>query len=169
MPCLKNADATLTDLIQHLVALVQDKGLDVSEGQLLVSDQRIQAAGSADDNVGIGLLVGQDLNILLHGRASVEHGGLDVREIFAESCVFVLDLIRQLTGVAHDEDGAFPGNGLQLVQRREDEDSSLSKTGLCLAQHVDVQDRGGDADLLDCKGCDAAMLDISSDHRGRKD
>lgn len=43
----------LTDLIQHLVALVQNEGLDITQGQLLLADQSIQATRGGDNNVGV--------------------------------------------------------------------------------------------------------------------
>jgi hypothetical protein len=52
--------------------------------------------------------------------------------------------------VAHDEDGALARDWLQLVESGQDEDRGLSKTGLGLAENIDVEDCGRDAVLLDC-------------------
>lgn len=141
----------LTDLIQHPVTLIQNKGLDIAQGQLLIADQSIQAAGSADNDVGKGVLVRKHLNVLLDWSAPVEHRRLHIREILAEPSILVLDLIGKLASMAHDQDGAFSGNRVELVESRQNEDSGLSETRLGLAKYIDVQDRGRDADLLDCK------------------
>lgn len=140
----------LTDLVKHLVALVENERLDVAKGKLLVSNESIQTTRCGDDDVGISLLVGQDFDVLRHGSTTVEDGGLDVGQVLAETRVFVLDLVRQLTSVAHDEDRALASNRLQLMKSGEDEDSSLTETGLGLAKHVDVEHGGWDTDLLDC-------------------
>ena len=150
IPSIKNSSLQLTNLVEHLVTLIKNKSLDVAQGQLLVANQRIQATGSGDNDVGISLLVGQYLHILLDGGTSVEDCSLDIGQIFRETRILVLDLVSQLTSVAHDEDGALARNGLQLVQSGQDEDRSLTKTRLGLAENVDIQNRSRDANLLDC-------------------
>jgi hypothetical protein len=52
--------------------------------------------------------------------------------------------------VAHHKDGALARDGLQLVEGGQDEDRSLSETGLGLAKNIDVEDCSRDAVLLDC-------------------
>jgi hypothetical protein len=52
--------------------------------------------------------------------------------------------------VAHDQDGALAGNRLKLMQSGENEDGGFTETRLGLAENVDIQDRSGNADLLDC-------------------
>lgn len=91
-----------TDLIQHLVALIEHEDLRVTEPKVFVADERVKATRSRDDNVRVSILVLQDLDVFLHWRSAVEHRSLDLRHVFAESRVFVLDLVRQLTSVAHD-------------------------------------------------------------------
>lgn len=139
-----------TNLIQHLVTLVKNEGLHAAERQLLLANQRVQTTWSTNDDVGVRLLVREHFNILLHRGTTVEHGSLDIRQVLAESRVLVLDLVRQLAGVAHDKDGAFARNRLQLMESGQNEDSGLSKARLGLAKHIDVEDRGRNADLLDC-------------------
>ena len=54
-------------------------------------------------------------------RTSVEDLALDVRQVLAEAGVLVLDLEGELARVAQDEDRDLAVDGLELVQRREDE------------------------------------------------
>ena len=140
----------LTNLIKHLVALIENESLDVAQRQLLIADQSVQTTGSGNHNVGVALLVRQNLDVLLDGSATVEDGSLDVGQVFGESGVLVLDLVGQLTSVAHHKDGALSRNGLQLVESGQDEDRSLTETGLGLAKNIDVEDSSRNADLLDC-------------------
>lgn len=141
--------AKLTNLVKHLVTLVENKSLDVAERKLLVADKGVKTTGSTDDDIGESVLIRQSLDILLNGSTTVEDGGLYIGKILAESSVFVLDLISQLTSVAHNQDGTLSRNRLQLVKGGKDEDSRLSKTGLGLAKNIDVQDSGRNANLLD--------------------
>lgn len=141
-----------TDLVEHLVTLIENEGLDVAKGQLLVTDERVETTGGGDDDVGVGLLVGQGLDVLLDRGTTVEDSSLDVGQVLGETGVLVLDLVGELTGVAHDQDLAFTRDGLQLVKSGQDEDSGLTETGLGLAKNIDVQDSSRDANLLDCGG-----------------
>lgn len=93
-----------TDLVEHLVALVKDELLDVAKAQLLVANERVQSARCTDDNVWVRVLVGQELDVLLHRGTAVEHRGLDLRHVLAETRILVLDLVSQFAGVAHDKD-----------------------------------------------------------------
>lgn len=140
----------LTNLVKHLVTLIEDKCLDVAQRKLLVTDQRIQTTGSSDNDVGVSILVGQKLDILLQRNTTEENGSLDIGQVLGETGVLVLDLVGQLAGVAHNQDRALARNGLQLVEGGQDKDRGLTKTGLGLAKNVDIQDSSRDANLLDC-------------------
>jgi hypothetical protein len=139
-----------TDLVEHLVTLIENESLDVAKGQLLVTDERVETTGGGDDDVGVGLLAGQGLHVLLDRGTTVEDSSFDVGQVLGETGVLVLDLVGELTGVAHDQDLAFARDRLQLVKSGEDEDSGLTETGLGLAKNIDVQDSSRDANLLDC-------------------
>lgn len=141
---------THTDLVEHLVALVENKGLNVAEGQLLVANEGVQTTGGGNHDVGVGILARQDVEILLDGSTTVEDRGLDVGQVLGETGVLVLDLVGKLTSVTHDQDLALASNGLQLVEGGENEDSSLTETGLGLAKNIDVQDGSWNASLLNC-------------------
>lgn len=125
-------------MVQHLVALIENKSLDVAQRKFLVANKSIQTARGGDDDVGIGLLVGKKLNILLDGGAAIEDRCLDIRKVLAETGVLVLDLVGQLASVAHDEDRTLAGNWLELVESCEDEHGGLSETRLGLAEDIDV-------------------------------
>lgn len=159
--CLGQDCCSLTDLVKHLVTLVKNEGLDVAQRQLLVTDQGVQTTGGGDDNVGVSLLVGEHLNILLDGSTTVEDGSLDIGQVLGETGVFVLDLVGELTSVAHHKDRALASNGLQLVKSGENEDCGLTETGLGLAENIDVQDGSRDTDLLHCREAER-WLDLGS-------
>lgn len=92
-----------TNLVKHLVTLIENEDLAASEAEVLVADQGVQTAGGGNDDVWVGVLVLQDLGVLLDGGSTVEDSGLDLGHVLAESGVLVLDLVGQLTSVAHDE------------------------------------------------------------------
>jgi hypothetical protein len=139
-----------TNLVQHLVTLVENEGLHVAQGQFLVTDQRVQTTGSGHHNVGVGFLVGQDFDVLLDRSTTVEDRSLNIGQVLRETGVLVLNLISELTGVAHDQDLALARNGLQLVEGGENEDRGFTETRLGLAKNVDVQNGSRNANLLDC-------------------
>lgn len=118
---------------------------------MLVANKGVETTGSSDDDVGVSLLVLQNLGILLDGSATVEDAGLDVGHVLGEPVVFVADLEGQLTGVAHDQNGALAGDGLDLLEGGEDEDRGLSETRLGLADDVTTEKGLGDTCLLNCK------------------
>lgn len=160
-------EKTPTNLIQHLVTLVKNECLDVTQRKLLVTDQGVETTRSSNDDVGERFLVRKDFNVLLNRSTSVEDCSLYIGKVLAEPSILVLDLVCQLTGVAHNKDGALPRNSFQLVESSQDENRGLSETRLSLAENVDVQDSGRNADLLDCNEADG-MLDFYSMHILRK-
>jgi hypothetical protein len=92
-----------TNLVEHLITLIEDENLAASKAQVLVADQGVQTTWGGHDNVRVGVLVLQDLGVLYDRGSSVEDSGLDLWHILAEPSVLVLDLVGQLAGVAHDE------------------------------------------------------------------
>ena len=140
----------LTNLVEHLVALVEDEHADAAETEVLVANQGVETTRSTDDDVGVGLLVLKDLGILLDGSTTVEDAGLDVGHVLAETVVLVTNLESKLTSVAHDENGALAGDGLDLLKSGEDEDSCLTETGLGLADDITTKHGLRDTCLLHC-------------------
>jgi hypothetical protein len=143
----------LTGLVKHLVTLIEDEVLQVGEAQVPVTDERVDTARSSDNDVGVGVLVAQELNVLLDGCTAVEDTDLDIGQELCETVVFVPDLVGQLTGVAHDENGCDTGLGLliHLLEGGEDEDGRLSETRLGLAENVVAENGLGNGNLLDCR------------------
>lgn len=92
----------LTRLVKHLVALVQDKVLQIGKTEVLVANKGVDATGCSDNDVGVRVLVAKELNVLLYGGSSVEDTDLDVGQELGKAVVLVADLVGQLTGVAHD-------------------------------------------------------------------
>lgn len=107
--------------------------------------------------MGVGILVGESLDIFLHGRPTVENAGLDLGQVLAEAVVLVPYLVRQLTSVAHDENHAFSRNRIDLLQSSKHENRSLAKTGFCLADNIGSKDTLRNADLLNCEVIDVRL------------
>lgn len=136
-------------MIQHLVTLIQHEALNVAEAKLLVANKGVKTTRGGDNDVRVGIFAGEELDILLHGCASVEDCGLDFGHVLAEAGVLVLDLVCEFASVAHDKNGGLAGNRFYLLQGGQDEDCSLSETGLGLAEDVGTKDGLRNADLLD--------------------
>ena len=139
-----------TDLVQHLIALIEHESLHASEPELFLSDQRVETARCSDDNMWVSLLILQHLLVLLDIGTAVEHSRLDLWHVLAEALIFVADLECELTRVAHDEDRGFASDWLDLLKGAENEDCRLSETGLGLAEYIGTENRLRNADLLDC-------------------
>lgn len=118
---------------------------------MLVADQGVQTTGGGDNDVRVGVLVLQNLGVLLDRGSTVEDSGLDLWHILAESGVFVLDLVGQFTRVAHDENRALSGDRLDLLKGCQDEDGCLTKTGFGLAKNIGSENCLRDTHLLDCR------------------
>lgn len=147
----------LTDLVEHLVALIENKLLDAAESKMLVSNKRIETSWCGDNDVWVGLLLVQNIDVILDWSTTVEDRSLDVWEVFAESCILVLDLEGQLTCVAHDEDRGFTGDRLDLLEGCQHKDCSLTKTRLCLTKNIRTENGLRNADLLDCNVSDCVI------------
>jgi hypothetical protein len=92
----------LTNLIQHLVTFIQNENLAVSETKELVSDECVQSTWGGHNYVRVRILVLEDFGIFLNWGSAVEDSGLNVRHVLAETGVLVLNLVGQLTSMAHD-------------------------------------------------------------------
>lgn len=91
----------LTQLLQHLITLVQDKVLDVLQVEGFVADQGENSARRPYHDVRAALL--QYILVLLDGHAAEEHGHLDRGHVLGEALVLLTDLKGQLTRVTHDQ------------------------------------------------------------------
>lgn len=95
---------------------------------MFIPDQTIQTSRRGNDDMGTGIRVLDQFDILLDRRAAVKHGSPHFRQVLAESRVLVSDLEGQFTGVAENEDSDFPIHGLDLLEGREDKDGRLTET-----------------------------------------
>lgn len=139
-----------TDLIKHLVALVEYEALDVAKAEVLVAYQGIQTTRCGDNDVRVSVLVLEEIDVVLNWSATVEDAGLDVRQILAETSILILDLESQFTGVAEDEHRGLASNRLDLLQSGQNEDSRFTETRLGLSENVGTEDGLWDTLLLDC-------------------
>ena len=139
-----------TNLVEHLVTLIEHKALDVAQTEVLVAHECVQATGSGDNDVRVGLLVLENVDVVLDGSATVEDRGLDVRKVLAETGVLVLDLESQLAGVAHDKHRALAVDRLDLLKGCQDENGSFAKTRFGLTKDVSSKNCLRNAVLLDC-------------------
>lgn len=140
-----------TNLIKHLVALIEHESRDASEAKLLFTHKSVQTTWSRDDDVGVCRLVAEELLVLLDISATVEDLSLDFWHVLAETLILVLDLECKLTCVAHDQDADFAVDWLDLLQSGQHKDGCLSETGLGLAEDIGSEDCLRNAHLLDCR------------------
>jgi hypothetical protein len=130
---------TLTRLIKHLVALIQDENANAAKTESLVADKSLETTWSTNNDVGAGVLVLEGFHVRLDGSTTIEDGCLDVGHILAETVVLITNLVSKLTSVAHDHNRNFSVDGLDLLQSSKDEDSRLTKTGLGLADNITTE------------------------------
>lgn len=136
-------------MLEHFVALVENKVLDVLGIQDLVADEGVQAAGGSDDDVGALGLVLDELGVLGHGSATKERADAHVGHVLRETRVLVLNLVGKLTRVAQNYHRDLAVDWLKLLQRSENEHSRLPVTRLGLAQDIHAQNGLRDTLLLD--------------------
>ena len=137
----------LTDVVEDLVALVENEHLKVVQIERFVLGQMKDAAWGANDNVGrLGAL--QQLFLLLEGLATQNTLRPYVRDEFGETGEFALNLVGELSSVGEDQDTGRLGALADAVEGGEDEDGSLAHTRDGLAKDVDAHDSLGDALLL---------------------
>jgi hypothetical protein len=112
--------------------------LQVGEAEMPVADEGVDTTGGTHNDVRVSVLVAEELDVLLNGSSSIEDTDLDVRQELGETVVLIADLVGQLAGVAHDQNGRNTWLRLlvHLLEGCENEDGSLSETGLGLAKDI---------------------------------
>lgn len=118
---------------------------------MLVSNESIESTRGGDNDVGVRLLVLQQLGVLLDRGSTIEDSGLNIWHVLAEACVLVLDLVGKLTSMAHNQYRGLSCNGIDLLEGGQDEDSGLTKTRFGLAENIRTKNGLRNAYLLDCR------------------
>jgi len=140
---------THIDLLEDLVALINNKVLNTRDLEALVADESVHSTGGTDNDVrALGLVLKHGL-VFGDGRASVDNTGADIGHVLGETGVLVSDLIGKLASVAKNKDGDFAVDGLDLLKGSEDEDGGFTHTRLGLADDVHAENGLRDAFLLD--------------------
>lgn len=146
--CREAQFARLTELFKHLVALIKNEVFNVFGVEKFVSDEGIEATGGGNDDVRALSLVLEGFSVLGNGSSSIECANANIGHVLGKARVLVLDLECQFTRVAENEDRHFTVHGLELLQRRKDENGSLAMSRLSLAQNVHAKHRLWNALLL---------------------
>lgn len=141
----------LTQLLEDLVALVDDKVAHRREVERALVGELLDAPRGADDDRGrVALELGA---LLLDVEAAEVVADLDVGHELGEARELVADLVRELARVA-EHDGEHLGlvvGDLDLLQDRDHKHRRLAHARLGLAEHVVAHDRLRDALVLDCR------------------
>ena len=115
----------LTDVLENLVALVENEHLEVVKVESLVFGEMEDSAWRANDDVrAVGTL--EELLLLLEGLTTEDALSLHIGQEFGKASKFSLDLESQLAGVSQNEGSAGLGVVLEAVKHREHEDGSLA-------------------------------------------
>lgn len=91
-----------TSCLEHLVALVENENLEISEIELLLFDQSENSSRGAHNNVR-GLNSLKDLNVVINGLSTVHDLSSELRQVLSKSGKFVLDLICKFTNMTKDQ------------------------------------------------------------------
>ena len=140
----------ITYLVEHLVALIENKNFDAAEAKLFITYECIESTWCCNNDVWMGVFVRKRFDVFLHWCSAVKDCCFDIWKIFTEPSVFVLDLVSQLASMAHHQDGALSSHRFDLLKSCEDENGGFPKARLGLAEYIGSQNGLRDADLLDC-------------------
>lgn len=105
-------------------------------------DHVVDTAGGTNDDLGAVL---ESLHVLTDVGSTDTGMAVDVHEV-TDGDDDLLDLLGQLTGGSEDKGLASLEVGVDLLQGRDGESSSLSSTGLGLGNDVGAWDEGALAD-----------------------
>lgn len=90
----------------------------------------------------------EELDVLLHRLSTVDDFGAHLLHELGKAVELVLDLVRQLAGVAEDQRAICLGVLGQILENGEHKDCSLAHARDCLAQNVNAKNSFGDTLLL---------------------
>ena len=141
----------LTNILEYLIALIEDEDLEVLQVEGLVLSKMENTAWGADNDVGsVGSL--EHLLLLIERLSTKDALGSNSWDELRKTSEFTLDLVGELTGVSKHDDRAGLGVLTEAVKGGEDEDGSLSHTRDSLAEDINTHDCLGDTLLLDVRG-----------------
>ena len=154
------SDLWLETHVQHSVGLIEDKVLDVAEGDLASLEQVVQTTWGGDKEVTASLHLSE---LETDWGTTVDNAGLDPGSV-TELLGLVEDLGSKLSGWSHDDSGwvglslvgvaavvwGWGGTVLEgLGEDWEEETTSLTGTGLGTGHEVSAGGDDGDGVLLD--------------------
>lgn len=99
---------------------------DVGSVERLVANKRVQATRGSHNDMRACILGFEDLGIRFLARTAVEDGCSNIWHVFAESFVFLLDLVGKLACVTEHNHTNLTCCRLDLLQRRDDENGGLA-------------------------------------------
>ena len=114
-----------TCFLKHLIALVKNQNLEVSEIKFLLFDQSKDSTWSSYNNVR-GLNSFKNLDVITNGLSTVHDLSSELRQVFGKSSKFVLDLIGKLTNMAENKGRARFGLFRQLMENSENKHCRLT-------------------------------------------
>lgn len=118
--------ATHLELLEHLIALIQNEALQAIQLQLLLVHQLKDTTWGTNNNVWSLSL--EQLAMLGNWDTTEEHLDLDLWQVLGETKELLANLISQLTSVAENKCVDLTLNWDQLLESSKDEDSSLTHT-----------------------------------------
>ena len=92
----------LTHVLEHSVALVEDKHLEVIHVKRLVFDEGQDSSWGSHDNVWLSITL-EELHVLLDWLPTVNDFGADIFHELRETDEFSFDLVGKLSVVAEDD------------------------------------------------------------------
>lgn len=116
--------------------------------QNFLPTKRVEATRGGDNDMRAASFVFQDFGVFGNRDTTVKYGCADVRHVLRESPVFVLDLIREFTCVAENDDRDLSVYWLELLKGSKHENSSLSVSRLGLAKNIHAENSLRNALLL---------------------
>jgi hypothetical protein len=114
-------------LIKHLIALIQDKHVEVIKVENTFFDESKNSSWGSNNNMRGSCWIFENLFVFLDWDSTKNDSGSNVFEIFGESIEFLLDLESKLSDIAKDQSLIWLWVGfINLLQDSDDENSSFS-------------------------------------------
>jgi hypothetical protein len=130
--CAVNSHQDTKTYRKHLIGLVEDEHLHAVGLEEAALDHVVDTAGGTNNDLGAVL---ESLHVITDAGATNAGVALDVHEV-ADGDNDLLDLPGKLTGGSKDERLALLDVGVDLLEDRDGEGSSLASTGLGLGNDI---------------------------------